>query len=78
MTQDYAAAEAEVCLPEIGSRERYEALMQVVRNRVTVRRFRADYVVPEEHYALILEAARLRRPAPTPSPGISSPCAIRR
>lgn len=48
----------EVDLPAIGSRERYDALMDVVRNRVTVRKFDADYSVPEEHYALIIEAAR--------------------
>lgn len=47
-----------VDLPEIGDLSRYEALMQVVRNRVTVRRFDADYRVPDAHYQLILEAAR--------------------
>ncbi len=55
---DLAAAEAEVDLPPIGARERYDALMLTVRNRVTVRKFDADFVVPEEHYELILEAAR--------------------
>jgi 5,6-dimethylbenzimidazole synthase len=30
----------------------------VVRNRVTVRKFAADYVVPGEHFEMILEAAR--------------------
>ena len=55
---DLEAAEAIVDLPEIGSRVRYDALMQVMRNRVTVRKFDRDYVVPEEHYDLILEAAR--------------------
>lgn len=39
-------------------RERYEALMDVMRNRMTVRAFDPSYVVPEEHYDLILEAAR--------------------
>lgn len=39
-------------------RARYEALMDVVRNRMTVRAFKSDYVVPREHYELILEAAR--------------------
>ena len=34
---DLAEAEAEVDLPEIGDRTRYDALMQVIRNRVTVR-----------------------------------------
>ena len=55
---DLSAAEAEVDLPEIGDRSRYAALMQVIRNRVTVRKFDPDYVVPDEHYDLILEAAR--------------------
>ena len=32
--------------------------MDVVRNRMTVRQFDPDYVVPKEHYELILEAAR--------------------
>jgi nitroreductase len=39
-------------------RARYEALMEVVRGRMTTREFDPAYVVPEEHYALILEAAR--------------------
>ena len=55
---DLAAAEAEVDLPDIGDRSRYDALMQVIRNRVTVRKFDPDYVVPDEHFDLILEAAR--------------------
>lgn len=55
---DLEAAEAEVDLPEIGDRTRYDALMQTMRNRVTVRKFDPDYTVPEEHFELILEAAR--------------------
>ena len=55
---DLAAAEAEVDLPEIGDRSRYDALMQTMRNRVTVRKFDASYTVPEEHFEMILEAAR--------------------
>ena len=39
-------------------RERYESLMEVVRERMTVRAFDPDYVVPKEHYELILDAAR--------------------
>jgi nitroreductase len=39
-------------------RARYEALMDAVRNRMTVRQFDADCVIPREHYELILEAAR--------------------
>lgn len=37
---------------------RYEALMDVVRNRMTTRQFDPFWVVPREHYGLILEAAR--------------------
>ena len=46
---------------EIGSAEalrRYETFMTVARNRLTTRQFRPDYVVPREHYEMILEAAR--------------------
>lgn len=39
-------------------RARYEALMDVVRNRMTTRQFNPNYTVPREHYELILEAAR--------------------
>ena len=52
------AAEREVDLPPIGERGRYDALMQTVRNRVTVRRFDQGHAVPDEHFDLILEAAR--------------------
>ncbi|MGB3245753.1 MAG: nitroreductase family protein [Sulfitobacter sp.] len=55
---DLAQAEAEVDLPVIGDESRYDALMQVIRNRVTVRRFDPDYVVPDRHYEMIIEAAR--------------------
>ena len=55
---DLETAEAEVDLPDIGDRERYDALMRTMRNRVTVRKFLADYKVPDEHFELILEAAR--------------------
>lgn len=37
---------------------RYNALMDVVRNRMTTRQFDSSYVVPREHYELILDAAR--------------------
>ena len=37
---------------------RYEALMEVVRNRLTSRAFRTDIPVPREHIELVLEAAR--------------------
>jgi len=39
-------------------RDRYDALMQVVRSRMTVRAFDASAAVPREHYEMILEAAR--------------------
>ncbi|MGH8705428.1 MAG: nitroreductase family protein [Burkholderiales bacterium] len=39
-------------------RARYEALLEVMRTRMTSRQFDPDYVVPREHYELILEAAR--------------------
>jgi 5,6-dimethylbenzimidazole synthase len=55
---DLNAAESEVDLPPIGSRARYDVLMKVIRNRVTVRKFDQDFVVPDEHFELILEAAR--------------------
>jgi 5,6-dimethylbenzimidazole synthase len=37
---------------------RYEALMDVVRNRLTTRAFRPDVPVPREHVEMVLEAAR--------------------
>jgi 5,6-dimethylbenzimidazole synthase len=46
---------------EIGGAEalrRYESFLAVARNRLTTRQFRPDYVVPREHYEMILEAAR--------------------
>ena len=39
-------------------RDRYDALMDVLRNRMTSRQFDPSYAVPREHYELILEAAR--------------------
>ena len=39
-------------------RSRYDALMEVVRTRMTVRAFDPSQAVPREHYELILEAAR--------------------
>jgi 5,6-dimethylbenzimidazole synthase len=51
-------AAREAVSPEAGSRERYDAFMEVVRNRITTRAFRPDFVVPREHFELILEAAR--------------------
>jgi len=39
-------------------RGRYDALMDVVRSRMTVRAFDPSCAVPREHYEMILEAAR--------------------
>jgi 5,6-dimethylbenzimidazole synthase len=38
--------------------DRYDALMDVVRNRMTNREFDGAYEVPREHYELIIESAR--------------------
>jgi nitroreductase len=38
--------------------DRYQALMEVVESRMTNRAFDPNYVVPKEHYEMILEAAR--------------------
>lgn len=43
---------------DFSDRSRYDALMDVVRNRMTVRAFDPAYTVPREHYEMILEAAR--------------------
>ncbi len=44
--------------PVIGDRRRYDQFMDIARNRITTRQFNLDYEVPDEHYELILEAAR--------------------
>jgi len=43
---------------EFSKVDRYDLLMDVVRNRMTNREFAADYKVPKEHFEMILEAAR--------------------
>lgn len=43
---------------DFSDRTRYDAFMEVVRNRMTVRAFDQSYTVPREHYDMILEAAR--------------------
>ncbi|MCL4773094.1 MAG: nitroreductase family protein [Burkholderiaceae bacterium] len=43
---------------DFGDTTRYNALMSVIENRMTVRAFDPDYVVPREQYGMILEAAR--------------------
>lgn len=58
--------------------ERYAALMDVVRNRLTSRAFRPDVAVPREHVEMVLEAARHAPPAPMPSRGITSSSPTRR
>jgi 5,6-dimethylbenzimidazole synthase len=42
----------------LGDRARYDAFMDVVANRITTRAFEPDYVVPREHFELIVDAAR--------------------
>jgi nitroreductase len=44
--------------PAIGDRRLYDQFMEIARNRITTRQFNPDYEVPDEHYELILEAAR--------------------
>ena len=51
-------ASAEGSAREPGGRDRYDALMEVVRSRMTVRAFDPGQTIPREHYDLILEAAR--------------------
>ena len=41
-----------------GDRTKYDALMEVVQNRLTTRAFDASYVMPREHFEMILDAAR--------------------
>jgi len=43
---------------DFSDRTKYDALMEVVRNRLTTRAFDSTYVVPREHYEMILDAAR--------------------
>ena len=45
-------------MTDTASRARYDALMDVIRERGTSRAFDPDATVPEEHFNLILEAAR--------------------
>src|SRR6056297_3028561 len=55
---DPSADEDGIELTPIGETARYDALMEVIRNRATVRKFDEDYVVPDAHHEMILEAAR--------------------
>ena len=43
---------------DFSDRTKYDVLMEVVRNRLTTRAFDASYVMPREHYEMILDAAR--------------------
>ena len=43
---------------QFNNRARYEALMEVIRSRMTNRAFVPEYKVPREHFEMILEAAR--------------------
>src|SRR5664280_2002147 len=43
---------------DFSDRTKYDALMEVVRNRLTIRAFDSSYVMPREHYEMILDAAR--------------------
>ncbi len=43
---------------DFSDRTKYDALMEVVRYRMTVRAFDPGYTVPREHYEMILDAAR--------------------
>jgi 5,6-dimethylbenzimidazole synthase len=54
MTEPSAAAVQVV----IDNRERYDVFMDVVADRITTRAFAPDYVVPREHFELIVDAAR--------------------
>jgi len=45
-------------VPAIGDRSLYDQFMNIARNRITTRQFDRDYDMPDEHYELILEAAR--------------------
>jgi nitroreductase len=45
-------------VPFVANVARYDALMEVVRTRMTSRAFRSDVAVPREHIELVLEAAR--------------------
>ncbi|MCC8965161.1 nitroreductase family protein [Bradyrhizobium sp. Pear76] len=47
-----------VAAQDYTDRTRYDALMDVVKNRLTTRAFDSSYAMPLEHYDMILEAAR--------------------
>ena len=45
-------------MPAIGSLDQYNHLMKIIQNRVTVRKFDENYIVPDKHFEMIIEAAR--------------------
>ena len=45
-------------LPKIGSSDQYYHLMKIIQNRVTVRKFDENCIVPDKHFEMIIEAAR--------------------
>ena len=51
------SADSEIT-PVIGDRRLYDRFMTIARNRITTRQFDSTYEIPDEHYELILEAAR--------------------
>lgn len=47
-----------ISLPKIGTMKKYNDLMSIIENRITVRKFDENFIVPDDHYNLIIEAAR--------------------
>ena len=47
-----------ISLPKIGTIKKYNDLMSIIQNRITVRKFDEKFVIPDDHYELIIEAAR--------------------
>lgn len=43
---------------EVGNRDLYDHFMEIAVNRITTRQFDPEYEMPDEHYELVLEAAR--------------------
>ena len=41
-------------LPKIGSSDQYNHLMKIIQNRVTVRKFDENYIVPDKHFEMII------------------------
>ena len=44
--------------PVAGGSDLYDHFMEIARNRITTRQFQPDYEMPDEHYEMVLEAAR--------------------